>query len=92
MLSAPGGLRTCCALHNMLLEVDGLDEPWDGTKIPSSACEGELGHLEAGGVSVAMRRDLCPAKIRQYDTSAVGVEGREECVEEELAEEENDRE
>jgi len=22
--------KTCCALHNMLLEIDGLDEPWDG--------------------------------------------------------------
>ena len=21
---------TCCALHNMLLEIDGLTEPWDG--------------------------------------------------------------
>ena len=69
---------TCCALHNMLLEVDGLDEPWDGTKIPSSAWEGELGRLECDDVPVAMRRVLCPAQIRRYDTSYVGAEGPEE--------------
>ena len=23
--------KTCCALHNMLLEVDGLDTDWEGT-------------------------------------------------------------
>ena len=27
---------TCCALHNMLFEVDGFDEPWDGVCIPTS--------------------------------------------------------
>ena len=81
---------TYCALHNMLLEADGLDEPWDSTKIPSSAWEGELRHLEADDVPVAMRRALCPAEIRQYNTSTVGVERREECVEEELVEEEEE--
>ena len=63
---------TCCALHNMLLEVDGLDEPWDGSKVPTSEWEGALGELEEEDVPVAMRRALCPAEIRQYDTSTIG--------------------
>ena len=27
---------TCCALHNWLLEIDGLDKAWDGQGIPQS--------------------------------------------------------
>ena len=34
---------TCCALHNMLLEVDGLDKPWDGMRVLESVWDGELG-------------------------------------------------
>ena len=45
---------TCCALHNMLLEVDGLDEPWDGSRIPTSEWEGAMGELEVEDVPVAM--------------------------------------
>jgi hypothetical protein len=46
---------TCCALHNMLLEVDGLDEPWDGVPIPTSQWDGHLGELEEEDVPFAMR-------------------------------------
>ena len=36
---------TCCALHNMRLEVDGLDKEWDGVGVPTSAYLGELGEV-----------------------------------------------
>ena len=45
---------TCCALHNMLLEVDGLDTPWDGMKIPSSEWDGELGNLDSSDLPLAI--------------------------------------
>ena len=32
--------KTCCALHNMLLEADGYDELWEG-EIPSNPAIGE---------------------------------------------------
>lgn len=64
---------TCCALHNMLLEVDGLDAPWDGVRIPSSEWTGELGNLESADVPAAMRRALSPSEIRAYDTSSLGA-------------------
>jgi hypothetical protein len=64
---------TCCALHNLLLEVDGLDHPWDGVCIPTSAWDGELGELEVEEVPMAMRRALSPASIREYDTSSFGT-------------------
>lgn len=63
---------TCCALHNMLLEVDGLDEPWDGVRIPTSEWDGEIGDMEYDDVPFAMRRAFSPSDIRAYDTSATG--------------------
>ena len=27
---------TCCALHNLLLEINGLDKAWDGQGVPTS--------------------------------------------------------
>ena len=64
---------TCCAFHNMLLEIDGLDEPWDGIKVPTSIWDGEAGDLESEDVPLAVRRALSPATIRDYDTSSLGV-------------------
>ena len=64
---------TCCALHNMLLEIDGLDEPWDGRQINTSEWEGDLGELEPNDVPLAMRRVLNPAQIRKYDTTQIGL-------------------
>ena len=64
---------TCCALHNMLLEVDGLDIPWDGVKVPTSEWDGELGDLESEDVPLAMRRILSPSEIRAYNSSLVGA-------------------
>lgn len=56
---------TCCALHNWLLEVDGLDEEW------GSVWEGSHGEL---GMPEAVRR-LLHAPIdgtRNYDSSGAG--------------------
>ena len=53
---------TCCAFHNWLLEVDGLDEPW----------EGALGEVDAEDLEVvpfALRRLASPSECRNYDTS-----------------------
>ena len=73
--------KTCCALHNWLLEIDGLDNQWEAG-IPSD-WEGELGNLDADDVQAyasnfALRRlhqtpegseglDLC-----HHNTSGVG--------------------
>ena len=85
---------TCCALHNMLLEVDGLDEPWDGVRQPTSQWEGELGNLESDDVPMAMRCLMSPADIRAYDTSSLGTEvtARREEERDEEEEEENETE
>ena len=69
---------TCCALHNMLLEVDGLDAPWDGTRANPSEWEGELGDLDPEEVPLAMRRVLNPSQIRNYDQTVVGLTNRDE--------------
>jgi hypothetical protein len=63
---------TCCALHNMLLEVDGLNAVWDGKQIATSEWEGDLGRLESEDVPMAMRRVLNPSQIRNYDTTVFG--------------------
>ena len=63
---------TCCALHNMLLEVDGMDAPWDGINVPTSEWENKLGELDHDDVPLALTRILWPAEIRAYDTSRVG--------------------
>jgi hypothetical protein len=40
---------TCCALHNWLLEVDGLTDKWDGG-IPVGNWEGLLGQMDYDGL------------------------------------------
>lgn len=62
---------TCCALHNWLLEIDGLDKPWDGVNV-TSEWESEFGGLEEIDAPMAMRNLLSPAQIREYDTSTIG--------------------
>lgn len=65
---------TCCALHNMLLNIDGLDKRWN--KGVSSAYEGELGWHAAGDVEnyalLIFRRvrSGIPGNIRQLDMSS----------------------
>ena len=64
-------------LHNMLLEVDGLDAPWnDGVKQPpTSDWTGSLGNLDIDDVPTAIRELMSPADIRAYDTSSLGLAG-----------------
>ena len=69
---------TCCALHHMLLHVDGLDEKWN--KGVKSMFEGELGWHAPGDVEnycapLIFRRvntGRQSGDLRQYDCSAVG--------------------
>ena len=66
---------TCCALHNWLLEIDGLNGQWRGG-VPLSNWEGELGGLDFDGLPSAIPNaiarlsanlDLC-----NYDESGMG--------------------
>jgi hypothetical protein len=64
---------TCCALHNWLLEIDGLDEPWqDGM---TSSWEHELGQYDEEDIKVIQktvrRRRLTPDEVRMYDSSGM---------------------
>ena len=64
--------KTCLALHNRLLEIDGLDEQWN-SGVPSR-WQGEDGQHDATDpVTVrAIGRLHNPSAIRDYDTSAMG--------------------
>jgi len=47
--------RSCCALHNWLLEIDGLYEEWSEISIlGSSDWEGELGDCDFEGINVSV--------------------------------------
>ena len=72
---------TCCALHNWLLEVDGLDKPWDGS----------LGQFDAEDCNLpsALGRLTSPAQARTYDTSG---NGRGDDVVRQVGEEEEETE
>lgn len=48
--------KTCCALHNWLLEVDGLNAEWR-SGVPSDF-EGELGHHDLGDAQLFVPRIL----------------------------------
>ena len=69
---------TCCALHNMLLHLDGLDAKWN--KGVKSMFEGELGWHAPGDVQtycapLIFRRVNSGRQggdFRQYDCSSVG--------------------
>lgn len=58
--------KTCCALHNYLLEIDGLDSKWDWT--------GELGEHEERDIRnvPALSRLNNLAAARKYDSSGMG--------------------
>jgi hypothetical protein len=46
---------TCCALHNWLLEIDGLNAEWSEISITGSDWEGELGDCDFEGINVVAR-------------------------------------
>ena len=64
--------KTCCALHNLLLDVDGLDEKWE-YGVPSD-WEGALGNHDDYDVVYQMTLDRLnnPEAAREYDISAMG--------------------
>jgi hypothetical protein len=64
---------TCCALHNMLLESDGLNQPWDGKSVPTSEWSGDLGDFEDGDIPAPFLRIVNPSNVRAFDTSTVGT-------------------
>ncbi len=85
----------CCALHNWLLEVDGLSETWvGGMQNLTSNRDGEMGSLEFDGVRVEvpnalarLSRNLDP---RNYDSSGMGpglvvVEETRNCMNQDLS-------
>ena len=76
---------TCCALHNWLLDVDGLSAPWEGAVSTVTATrdegvvisdwDGELGQYEEedlGFLPEAVRNLNNPAAMRANDISGMG--------------------
>ena len=68
---------TCCALHNWLLEVDGLTQEWVvGILKLTSDCDGEMGCLDNDGVQVGVPNALTHLSTnldpRNYDSSGLG--------------------
>ena len=65
--------KTCCALHNLLLEVDGLDDLWADGVAPE--WQQGMGEHDADGrnhIPQSIRRLLSPAQARNCDASAMG--------------------
>ena len=60
---------TCCALHNRLLEVDGLCEGWEN----GVRSNWETDVDDENDLPFALRRLKNPSKERTYDTSSMGV-------------------
>jgi hypothetical protein len=64
---------TCCALHNMLLEVDGLDKGWDtGALSPWETDMGMHNPHDCNTRNFAMHRLMNPADFSRLDHSALG--------------------
>jgi hypothetical protein len=80
--------HTCCALHNWLLEFDGLDDKMEGGVL-ASCWEGEMGGLgeftirqHASQEAIdAIHRLNNPARGLQYDWSGMGVGDEVEPIE-----------
>ena len=69
---------TCCALHNMLLDIDGFSGEWKNG-IPVSEWLGELGEhdddvpIHDTSIPNAIKRLTTNLNFRNYDTSGMGV-------------------
>ena len=67
--------KTCCALHNWLLEIDGLDDEWIGG-VRTSDWTGSMGEHDFEGVSSeipnAIARLSTNLDPRNYDISGMG--------------------
>jgi len=67
---------TCCALHNWLLEIDGLDAGWQSRILPlTSEWEGNLGEVDCEGLTqnVILLTTAGALQPRNYDTSGMGT-------------------
>ena len=63
---------TCCALHNFLLEQDGLDDPWDGPVAVEAWLEpGLADHSDADLRRIFGIEEVSNAH-RELDTTAIG--------------------
>jgi hypothetical protein len=70
-------LTTCCALHNMLLDVDSLSKSWNNGVC--SHWELESGEFGADNIPLAIHRLVDPTgteefRLRQYDRSLFGYQ------------------
>ena len=64
--------KTCCALHNWLLDIDGLDKEWQ-CGVLSSDWEGQLGDFDTTIVPFAIQRMLLATPAYQsFDASGMG--------------------
>ena len=68
---------SCCALHNWLLELDGLTNEWvGGVRNVVNEWEGDLGCLDFEGVPVEVPNALAFSSAnldpRNYDSSGLG--------------------
>ena len=66
---------TCCALHNWLLDIDGISDQWnDGVLV--SDWDGELGQMDFDGLSVSIPNAIARLSTnldpRNYDLSDMG--------------------
>ena len=69
---------TCCALHNWLLEIDGLSETWvGGIHQAVSNWDGRMGCLDFNGVRVDIPNAIaclsCNLDAQNYDSSGLGT-------------------
>lgn len=64
--------KTCCSLHNWLLEVDGLDDQWSTGN--ESNWQGEMGLHDNDDIECirALERLHNPMEARNFDTSGMG--------------------
>ncbi len=72
---------TCCALHNWLLNIDGISEQWnDGVLV--SDWDGELGRMDFDGLRESIPNSIARLSTnfdpRNYDLSIMGP--REDIV------------
>ncbi|KAI2498508.1 Plant transposon protein [Fragilaria crotonensis] len=72
---------TCCALHNHLLDVDGLSHKWDDG-VPSSY-ENDDGEFQDEDIPAAIRRLVDPIgneghRLRTFDSSRFGFQTNHE--------------
>ena len=66
--------RTCCSLHNFLLEKDGLDDAWqEGALSPWETEELGGNELETHDRSFAVQRLMNPQEFVRYDSSGMGA-------------------